>query len=122
MKRALVLLDHGSRRAEAHAHLEALASRVQARAQDTIVRVAHLELAPPGLTEAVAQAVAAGADQVRILPLFLLPGRHVSEDLPRLLGEVRARHPGLDVRASTPLGDQAGLVDLLVAMLEQQRD
>ncbi|MCA9509637.1 MAG: ferredoxin, partial [Myxococcales bacterium] len=65
---AIVLIDHGSRRAEANAQLEALAREVRARRPDAHVATAHLEVVPPDLAHAVAACVAAGATRVVVHP------------------------------------------------------
>lgn len=119
MSRALVILDHGSRRPEAHAHLLELAANVRERAPDLFVTVAHLEQAEPGLAAAVGACVAAGAREVCVHPLFLAPGRHLAEDVPRLLDEIRARHPDLALRLLDALGARAELADVILATLER---
>ena len=45
MKRAILLIDHGSRRTEANAQLGSLAERVRVRRPDVVVEVAHLDQA-----------------------------------------------------------------------------
>ena len=81
MSRALVILDHGSRRAEAHDHLEWLAERVRSRAPDLVVAVAHLEIAQPSLAVTIDACVAQGVDEIAVHPLFLAPGLHLSRDV-----------------------------------------
>ncbi|MCA9112261.1 MAG: cobalamin biosynthesis protein CbiX, partial [Planctomycetaceae bacterium] len=49
MPRALLLIAHGSRRAEANADLVTLAELVQARQPDDVVEIAYLELAEPSI-------------------------------------------------------------------------
>ena len=117
MNRALVILDHGSRRPEAHAQLEVLAAKVRERAPQLFVTVAHLELAAPSLAEAIADCVAAGAREVCVHPLFLAPGRHLAEDVPGLIEAARTQHPGLSIRLLEALGTRAELVDVILATL-----
>lgn len=114
MKRALLLVDHGSRRAEANAQLEALAALVQARLPDVIVRFAHMELAPPSVGEGVEACAAAGASELIVHPFFLAPGSHSTQDIPRLVAEAAARHPALHVRMTEPLGLHPKLVDVVL--------
>ncbi|MCB1320440.1 MAG: hypothetical protein KDK34_09315, partial [Leptospiraceae bacterium] len=47
--RGFILLDHGSRRAEANAVVEAVAGEIQNRRPDLSVAWAHLEICPPDL-------------------------------------------------------------------------
>src|SRR5262245_23840865 len=78
---AILLIAHGSRRAEANADLEFIAAELLARGRYAIVRVSYLELAEPNIETGGVQCVDAGATDVILLPYFLSPGTHVSEDL-----------------------------------------
>ncbi len=114
MRRAVVLIDHGSRRDEANAQLDALAARVVERLPDWIVRTAHLELLAPTLGDAIDDCVSHGANEIVIHPFFLTPGRHASADIPRLVAEAAARHPGLSLRTSDILGLHDAIVDVVL--------
>ncbi|HEY8431090.1 MAG TPA: CbiX/SirB N-terminal domain-containing protein [Sandaracinaceae bacterium] len=111
--RALLLVDHGSRRADANAVLEELAELVRARTRD-VVRTAHLELAPPTIAEGFDACVAAGANEVVVVPVFLAPGRHASEDVPRLAREA-AERLGVAWRVADVLGADPLLAELVLA-------
>lgn len=115
--RAILLVDHGSREPEANAVLEAVAARLRLRLPDRIVMFAHMELAPPTLAEAFDACVAAGAREIVVHPYFLAPGRHSTRDIPALVEAARARHPGVAVRVTAPLGVHEGLVDAIVARI-----
>jgi sirohydrochlorin ferrochelatase len=112
---ALLLIDHGSRRPEAHAHLEQLAERVRQLAPELRVEVGHMELAEPDVAACLARCAASGVRRVAILPLFLVPGRHLEHDLPALISEAAARHPELEVRVLDALGADPGLAALIAA-------
>lgn len=116
--KALVLIDHGSRRAAANEQLDAVAERVRARG-GLHVEAAHMELASPSLADALAGCVAAGATDVIVVPYFLGPGRHVTEDIPRLASEAAAHHPGVRVRIAPPLGVHDLLADLVLARADE---
>lgn len=118
MSRGLVIVDHGSRKPEAHEHLERVAEAVRARAPELVVRVAHMELAEPDLAAALEACVEAGVDEIAVHPLFLVPGRHLSEDIPRLLAEAAERHPGVRVRLLEPVGSRPELAELILATLD----
>lgn len=119
MKRAVLLVDHGSRREEANAQLEALARRVRARLPDRFVAAAHMELAEPSIAQGIEACVAAGAEEILVHPYFLGPGSHTREDIPRLVARAAARHPGLRIAISEPLGLHEGLVDVVLARLAE---
>ena len=115
--RALVIVDHGSRRPEAHHHLERLAARVRERAPELRVRVAHMELASPSVAEAIEASVAKGARSITVHPLFLAPGQHLVEDIPELVRRAAERHPEVEIRLTPALGSLPALADLILSTL-----
>ncbi len=122
MKRAILLIDHGSRRAEANRLLEAVAERLRRRAPEHIVAVAHMELAAPSLAEGIAACVAQGAESVVVHPYFLGPGRHTRSDIPALVRAAAERHPGLPIRISEPLGLDERLVEVVLDRVRAVED
>ena len=119
MTRAILLVDHGSRVADANAALDEVAAQLRLRLPDRLVRVAHLEIAPPGIGEGIDACVAAGASEIVVHPYFLSPGRHTSEDIPRQVEQAAARHPGVRVRLTPALGPHAKLIDVIVERVAQ---
>ncbi len=121
VSRAVVLVDHGSRRPEANAQLEALALLLRAREPGTLVLIAHLEVAPPSIADALGACASAQIGDVVMLPWFLAAGRHTSEDIPRLVAQARALHPELRVRIGEPLGLDEKLVELAMQRIADAR-
>ena len=119
MNRAILLVDHGSRRPEANAQLEQLAAMIAQRVPGAIVRFAHMELAAPDIATAVAQCAAAGARELVVQPYFLAPGNHSTHDIPQQVHEAATRHPDLSVRVSEPLGLHPKLVDVILDRVEE---
>lgn len=113
MKRALIIVDHGSTREAANRMLEAMAAEVQHLTLDSVYP-AHMELAEPTIGQAFDAAVADGADSVFVFPYFLAPGRHSREDIPRMCAEAAARHPGVTWHCSGPIGLDKMLAQLIV--------
>jgi len=119
LKRAILLVDHGSRRSEANDLLAQMAEQVALRVPDSAVFFAHMELASPTIAEGVAACAAAGADEIVVQPYFLGPGSHTTHDIPRLVREAAAAHPGLRVAISEPLGAHPKLVDVILDRIER---
>jgi sirohydrochlorin ferrochelatase len=113
MKRALIIVDHGSTLEAANQMLESLAQQVQRLTTDTVY-FAHMDLAAPTVGQAFDAAVANGADSVFIFPYFLAPGRHSREDIPRMCAEAAARHPEVQWHCSGPIGLDKMLAQLIV--------
>lgn len=117
-----MLVDHGSRESAANQQLEELARLLEQRLPDRLVRAAHMELAEPSLAEAIDACLAAGACEIDVHPFFVAPGRHVREDIPRLVGEAATRHPEATIRLSEPLGLHSSVVDAVLARLAELDD
>ncbi|MEM8609911.1 MAG: CbiX/SirB N-terminal domain-containing protein [Myxococcota bacterium] len=116
---ALLLIDHGSRRAEANTLIERVAEMIRERiASDRIVEHAHMELAEPTIDRGFAKCVERGATVVVAHPFMLAPGRHVREDVPRLLAEAAANHPGTKYLLSDPLGAHPAIADIVLDRFE----
>ncbi len=109
----LVVFAHGSRVVAANEAVRRVAREAARQAGLPAYRTAFLELADPTLGEAIAQLAAEGVREVLVTPYFLTNGRHLTEDLPRLLGLVRSAHPDLLVRTSPPLDGHPGLAGIL---------
>lgn len=116
MSRWLVILDHGSPRREAAEHLEWIADQVRQRAPALEVRTAHLECEPT-LAQVLERCAAEGARDIAVHPLFLLPGRHLLEDIPREIERARLKHPQAEIRQLEAVGTLAALADLVLATL-----
>ena len=113
-RRALILLDHGSRHPDADRYLEGVASQLRERRPELAVHVAHLGLAAPSLGEALARCAADGSRQVCVYPFFLAPGRHLEKDVPEAIARAAADHPELAIELLEPLGSRPELADLVL--------
>lgn len=114
MRRAVLLVDHGSRRNEANAVLEALARRLRERLPDRIVVFAHMDLAEPTVAQGIAACVAKGATEIVVHPYFLAPGSHSTDDIPRLARAALAGHPQVTLRFTPALGVHEKLVEVVL--------
>ncbi len=111
--RGILLLAHGSRDARWREPVEAVMRRI--RSQDAAVQVAcaYLEFVAPDLPGAARTLIDSGACSIRVVPLFLGMGKHVREDLPRLLDALRDAHPLIDFSLATAVGEEPEVIGLL---------
>ena len=100
----VMVVDHGSRRAESNAALLEVVQVFRDATGYPLVEPAHMELADPTIAQAYDQLVARGAKFIVVHPYFLLPGRHWSEDIPNLVAQAATAHPTVDFIVSSPLG------------------
>lgn len=115
MRTGIIIVDHGSRRAESNQMLEEVAALFGKRFHEkfSIVEPAHMELTEPSIASAYATCVRRGATRVVVLPFFLGPGKHWTADIPRLAADAAAQHPQTRYHVAMPLGIDDLILDLL---------
>lgn len=114
---ALVLFAHGARDPEWADPFRAVAARVAADRGDLTVRLAFLEFQGPTLPDAITGLVSAGHRSIRIAPLFMAQGGHLKHDVPKLLAEIRSRHPDLAIELLPAIGDVPELREAIAGWL-----
>ena len=120
MTTGIIIVDHGSRRAQSNELLEEVAAQFAKRFAELydIVEPAHMEIAEPSIATAYARCVARGATRVVVCPFFLGPGKHWTGDIPRLTLEASQRHPGTTYHVTMPLGIDDLILELLKKRVE----
>lgn len=120
MRRALILVDHGSTLPEANHVVDDLARKLRQKTGEAVY-ACHMELAEPTIRQAVDRAVAEGARELDVVPFFLVPGRHSSQDIPRLFSEAGVRHPGLVWHVDEPFGADDAIAGLILDRIRRFR-
>jgi len=120
MQNAIIIVDHGSRRDESNQMLEEVARLFAERFRQThqIVEPAHMELAEPSIATAYSRCIERGATRVVVCPFFLGPGKHWTQDIPRLTREAAEKFPGSQYHVAPTLGIDDLILDLLAKRAE----
>ena len=113
MKRLLVLFGHGARDPRWAAPFERLRTITQAQAADADVALAFLEFMTPNLPDLVRESVAAGCQEVTVVPVFFGQGGHVLRDLPVMVAQLRDEFPDLTLRVSDAVGENADVLNAI---------
>lgn len=98
--------------------LLAIAEALRPLVAPAALSVAYNEFCAPTIEEAAEAAIAGGAREIVVIPSMLTPGGiHSEVEIPEVLGHLRARHPGVQVRYAWPfdLGQVAALLAARVA-------
>ncbi|REH42824.1 cobalt/nickel transport system ATP-binding protein [Kutzneria buriramensis] len=109
---AMVLLGHGSRDSDGVDEYWALAEAVRNAAPDLKIGCGFVELAEPGVDEAIDRLVAEGAHEVVVVPLVLLAAGHLKNDGPAAMARARQRHPSVHFRLARDLGIEPTLLSI----------
>ena len=113
MKKGVILLGHGSRRAEANEEIRQIGHMIRAEDPEGIYEVAFLSFAEPGLTDAAEDLIAQGVDQLIVMPIFLVTGNHIKRDIPSKLLLLKTTHPAVTFTMAQHFGAHPGMVRIV---------
>jgi sirohydrochlorin ferrochelatase len=121
---AVLLIAHGSRQKTANDDLHALAARITAQGEYSIVEASFLELARPDIVTGGSCCVAQGARRVLMIPYLLSTGVHLIRDLTAARDALNCLHPDVEFLLGQALGPDPlldALVTKRISELEQDK-
>ncbi|MCP5468218.1 MAG: CbiX/SirB N-terminal domain-containing protein [Deltaproteobacteria bacterium] len=85
-KTVILFIAHGSRRQAANQEIIEIAKALAEQSNHKVI-ACFLEIAQPDIPNALEDAAQKETRVIKILPYFLTEGRHVKEDIPRIISE-----------------------------------
>lgn len=116
---AILLVGHGSARAEVKTAFCALAELVHSLGDGQVVEVAFLSRGEPGIAAGIDRCVAQRARRIVLCPYFLFAGSHVRSDLPAAMAAAGRRHPQVELLLAEPLGVHSKLAEVVCERVAQ---
>lgn len=118
-QRVVVVIAHGSRLEAANEEVRRLATQLQEIIQLPVL-AAFLECAEPDIPNGLDQALAKSPREILVLPYFLTQGRHVQEDIPRLLATKARAYPETSIKLLDYVGKDSAMPGLLGEILKRE--
>lgn len=115
----IILIDHGSRRPEANEMLNGVVHVFKESTGTSIVEPAHMELAEPTLADAFSLCVEQGATEIVIHPYFLAPGRHSTQDIPKMAEHAACLFPEIPYRVTDALGIDSRMSEIILKRIRE---
>ena len=113
----ILIISHGSPRAETNRRFEALVARIAMRLGSADVLATFFSIARPNIPDQVAVLAGRGVRRIVLMPHFLGEGQHVTKDIPELLDVCRRSFPDVTLEMLSTLEDEPALEDLVVDRL-----
>lgn len=112
---AIILLSHGSRRKEANEELLKMAELLNdSRNRPDIIAVgAFLQFGRPSLEEALENMILRGCSEIVVAPFFLSSGVHITEDIPKIMAQVKEKYPRINFFLCPPIGCDPQLIPII---------
>lgn len=115
-KKALIIIDHGSKVHEANKMLADITEIIRRNnnSEFEIITYCHMELAEPTISQAFDDCVSKGATHIVIHPYFLAPGRHSTQDIPRMAKNAAESYPDITYTVTEPLGIHNKIIEVIL--------
>lgn len=110
---AIVLFAHGARNVHWAQPLEGLKATLAHLRPGSRIQIAFLEMLEPNLAASLEALATEGVLRIDIAPVFWSRGAHVNEDLPAIVTQFTARHPGIHVQVLPVLAELPGIHEFL---------
>ncbi|MGE5533441.1 MAG: sirohydrochlorin nickelochelatase, partial [Bacillota bacterium] len=114
---ALLLIGHGSKLPHNRENLEKLADVLRRRSKFQIVEIAFMIRDTPTIPEAIDALSKRNVSKIVLVPAFLAPGVHTTQEIPELIG-VKEKEPylkshGIELVYGEPLGSDERIAEIL---------
>ncbi|MDQ2086964.1 CbiX/SirB N-terminal domain-containing protein [Herbivorax sp. ANBcel31] len=116
--RGILILAHGSKRQETNRILDSLVEKVKKKTGEKLVYPTYLQFSNPDFEEGIQYLVNNGAKEIRVIPLFLFDGVHVTKDIPEELERIKDNFKDIDIKMAGHIGDDDRIADIVVDKVE----
>ncbi|WP_366924622.1 sirohydrochlorin cobaltochelatase [Metallumcola ferriviriculae] len=116
--KAVIVLGHGSRAAEANDSLYEIVKMLKERADFSVLEPAFMGHCQPDLETSVKKLVEAGVKQIVVMPFFLYNGIHVQEDIPGDISSLQEKY-AVEIRFAKNLGPDPRIVDIVLDRIQE---
>lgn len=117
MKKAVIILGHGSRSKGADDTVKQVAAEVGKSGGYEIAEYAFLQYAQPALQDALEKCVGQNAEKIIIVPFFLQPGTHVTKDVPAHMERAKKQNPGIDIVVTDCVGSHPLIATIVLDLV-----
>ncbi|WP_066370197.1 sirohydrochlorin chelatase [Neobacillus fumarioli] len=115
--KAILYIGHGTRYKKGAEEVKSFIIRVMDQIDVPIQEISFLELTSPSIEEGFRRCIERGADEITVVPLFLLAAGHIKEDIPNVLSSLKEKYPQVQLNVRDPFGVQEQILDGVAEMI-----
>lgn len=116
--KAVLLISHGSYSPFTKKEVSALVDKLRQQSGISIFEFAFLEIEHPSIPEGIDICIQKGATEVVVLLNFLNSGKHVDQDIPRIIAAKQKEYPHILIRMTQPLGHHPSIEKIFLNLLQ----
>jgi precorrin-8X/cobalt-precorrin-8 methylmutase len=113
----LILIGHGSKLPHNRENIEKLADILRIRGNFKAVEIAFMVRDTPTIAEAIDEMANKTISKIVLVPAFLAPGVHTTQEIPELIGvkenEPKLKARGIELVYGEPMGSDERIADIL---------
>lgn len=113
MSSPITFIAHGSSLSEANHFLLELIRQLFPTGS---VNIGFLECGYPSIVEALQTHIGHRAETIRVIPLFLVPGNHMTRDIPKIVKETADQNPHVEIILEDFIGNRKEFGELLLKL------
>ncbi len=117
---AILVISHGSHSPKTKQEVIALCQKLKTKLDPAIVEYAFLEIDKPSIPDGINHCLQKGATHVTVLLNFLNAGKHVDQDIPRIIKEAQRRYPNVTFHTTIPVGQHSKIPELFMDLLKHK--
>ena len=119
--KSMIIVAHGSKKDSSNNEVSDIVKSVsKSNTQFKIVEEAFLEFAEPNLEKSVNICIKKGSMDISIYPYFLNSGKHVTVDLPRLVKDLKEKHPKVHFSLLPHFGQSKTITEIILTDIRRQ--
>ncbi|MBX7149641.1 CbiX/SirB N-terminal domain-containing protein [bacterium] len=115
--KALLLIAHGSPRTQANDDFIKLALSVQKLTPQFCVEACFLDSAVPSIPTALKKLIDQKITEIKVLPYFLVEGKHITTDIPQILEREKENYPHLKIDLLKHFGSMETIPQLIASLI-----
>lgn len=120
MKKGVLILAHGSRRAQANEAVEKMVKRFRQSLASDMIELGFMELAEPDIPQGIQALKRKGCTDIFAYPYFLINGNHKMRDIPRIIRTALRRSNGVRLTLGGPLCENQRLYRVMEEDIEEK--
>ncbi len=121
-KTGVIVFTHGSRLAAGNEIMVKLVDQLRGRLGYEYVEPCFMELAEPTMYDAIHNLVARGCNHIFGYAFFLVPGKHLREDIPAIFRCALDGHPEVTWEITEPMMEDPALLEMVTHRIEKALD
>src|SRR3989338_4424667 len=110
--KAILIVSHGSHSPSGKKEIEWLVHVLKERSSVPIFEYAFLEIEQPNIPDGIDGCIKRGAAEVIVLLNFINSGKHVDEDIPKIVSMAQLKYPHIKFQITKPVGQHKQIADL----------